>query len=60
MAEWKRIDRYYQERGDHRVSAARVRNRWRYSAWRRSGEKWEWLGTFDDVVEAQKVCDESA
>ena len=55
---WVRVDRYYQERGDYRVSAAKVRDRWRYSAWRRSGERWEWLGTFDTSDEAKEACDE--
>src|SRR5690606_9517671 len=51
------MDRYYEQRGDYRVSAARVRDVWRFSAWRREGERWKWLGTFDTSDEAKAACD---
>lgn len=54
---WERVDTYYQQRGDFRVSAARVGDRWRFSAWRRAGERWECLGVFDEADEAKAACD---
>lgn len=55
---WERVDRYYEQRGDYRVSAARVGERWRFSAWRREGERWAWIATCDTSDEAKAACDE--
>src|SRR5690606_32048752 len=45
------------QRGRFRVSAARVRDRWRFSAWVRANDRWVWLGTFDTADEAKAACD---
>lgn len=57
---WHRPDRYYEQRGDYRVSAARVAEQRRFSAWRREGKGWAWLGTFDTAGEAKGVCGEGS
>ncbi len=57
--QWERRDRYYEEdaTGRYRVSAARVGCRWRFSAWRREGERWQLIGVYDTAAEARSVCE---
>lgn len=57
--QWERRDRYFEEdaTGRYRVSAARIGERWRFSAWRRDGETWVLLAVCDSAAEVRAVCE---
>lgn len=54
--QWVRKGRYEQA-DDYRVSAARIGGRWRFSAWRLDGERWQLIGVYDTAAEARSVCE---
>ena len=49
--------RYYEQADSYRVSAARIGKRWRFSAWRLTGERWQLIGVYDTAAEARSVCE---
>lgn len=49
--------RYYEQADSYRVSAARIGRRWRFSAWHKTADGWERLGTWDTAAEARSVCE---
>lgn len=49
--------RYYEQADSYRVSAARIGRRWRFSAWRLDGERWQLIGVYDTAAEARSVCE---
>lgn len=74
---WVRVNKYAEAmqtpRGTYHVSAGRVIDRWRFTAWppkppappENSGYRWQdhvhnSLGCFDDAASAKRCCEEHA
>lgn len=53
---WQRIDRYHEQAGPFRVSAAKVPTGWRFSAWRSTADGWELIGVRETAAEARGLC----
>jgi len=59
LLEWERRGRYFEDdvTGRYRVSAARMWKRWRFSAWHKTADGWERLGTWGTAAEAKAACE---